>query len=278
MKALANWLVARPHNGVIALALCVALGMYPLLGSAVLVTLVLHQGPATAAVKAAIALALIVLIGWITQSANALIVALVVMIWAPVLALALAARQWRSITLAVQASVLVAVVALLFALGTGGAGSEMGEQLVITIARVAEEQGLRELSAALLEEDRGAVLASMYSVGMFALLMMMSGALFLGYTLVRAMSEDGLSPNYGRICDLNLGRVLAILTAISVGVGMLADINWLFAAGFVMSGAFLLQGLAIAIDIGDIRRVSLRPDQFGFPAFEPASVARDHGD
>ena len=47
----------------------------------------------------------------------------------------------------------------------------------------------------------------MYSVGMFALLMMMSGALFLGYTLVRAMSEDGLSPNYGRICDLNLGRV-----------------------------------------------------------------------
>jgi uncharacterized protein YybS (DUF2232 family) len=65
----------------------------------------------------------------------------------------------------------------------------------------------------------------------------------LGYTVWRTLPEKGAT--YGRFCDLNLGRVLALTMAASSVLAVLTGWEWLQNLAFVAFMMFWLQGLAI---------------------------------
>ena len=65
----------------------------------------------------------------------------------------------------------------------------------------------------------------------------------LGYAAWRTLPDKG--PVYGRFCDLNLGRVLALTMAVSSVLAVLTGSDWLQNLAFVAFMMFWLQGLAI---------------------------------
>jgi len=64
-----------------------------------------------------------------------------------------------------------------------------------------------------------------------------------GYTLYQAL--PGKTAAYGRFCDLNLGRVLAGVMAVTSVAAVVTGADWLQNLGFVAFSVFWLQGLAI---------------------------------
>jgi hypothetical protein len=73
---------------------------------------------------------------------------------------------------------------------------------------------------------------------------MVHSALFtLGYALFRRL--PGQDPKFGRFSELNLGKVIAIMMAISSLVAMLLNAIWLKNLAFLFYAVFWLQGLAI---------------------------------
>jgi hypothetical protein len=67
--------------------------------------------------------------------------------------------------------------------------------------------------------------------------------LLFGYALYR--HSPGETRNFGRFRDLNLGRVLASVMAVTSVVAFLTQQAWLQSVAFVMFAAFSLQGIAI---------------------------------
>jgi hypothetical protein len=112
VQAIAKWLVARPHYAVAGLAVTLLLPAPQLISGAILVLLVLAEGTRLAAVRmmvagAALAVASLVLGGALTS-----LLALMAATWVPAMLLARALVTVRSLTLTLQVSVIVAVVAL----------------------------------------------------------------------------------------------------------------------------------------------------------------------
>ena len=65
----------------------------------------------------------------------------------------------------------------------------------------------------------------------------------LGYSLFQLLPDmDGVN---GRFCDLNFGRVIAVLMAVTSVAAMLTGSAWLQNVGFVSFIIFWLQGLAV---------------------------------
>jgi hypothetical protein len=67
--------------------------------------------------------------------------------------------------------------------------------------------------------------------------------LALGYALYRKL--PGKSATFGRFCDLNFGRVLALTMAVTSVAAMIAGVEWLQNVAFVAFVIFWVQGLAI---------------------------------
>jgi hypothetical protein len=67
--------------------------------------------------------------------------------------------------------------------------------------------------------------------------------LALGYALYRAL--PGKSASFGRFCDLNFGRVLALTMAVASVAAVFAGAVWLQNVAFVAFVIFWVQGLAI---------------------------------
>ena len=67
--------------------------------------------------------------------------------------------------------------------------------------------------------------------------------LMLGYALYQSLPDNGA--HYGRFCDLNFGRVLALMVAGLVIAALATGVPWLQQIAAVSTAAFCLQGLAI---------------------------------
>ena len=113
MQALAKWLLARPHNAVLALALTLILPAPQLTSGAIMVLLVLAQGPRFAVIEASVAAALLVVMSLLLGGSLASVIGLTAGTWVPALLLAILLVTMRSLTLTLQVSVIVAVAALL---------------------------------------------------------------------------------------------------------------------------------------------------------------------
>lgn len=241
MRAVAKWLVARPLNGV----LVVAATSSPYLGflsAALLVVLVLHDGTRVAVLKAAAAAVLLAVIGVVVGTPPSVILAVAVVYWLPAVLLATLLTVTRSLTLTLQVSVLVAILGMLVFFGIVGDPVAFWETELGAAAEMWRNMGAVELADSLTNGQ--SMLAAQMTMFIVTLLWTIYAAtLVLGYKLFRQL--PGETDRFGRFRDLNFGRVLALIMALSSMVALVTHAAWLQNIAFVMFAVFWLQGLAI---------------------------------
>jgi hypothetical protein len=236
VQALAKWLLARPHNAVLALALTLILPAPQLTSGAVMVLLVLAQGSRFAVIEASVAAALLVVMSLLLGGSLASVIGLTAGTWVPALLLAISLVTMRSLTLTLQVSVIVAVAALLlFQVAVPDPAAFWQPYLDVMVA-VVRENGL-ELDTELLTAEVMTISA------VLVFWMLFTGALLLGYGLYRRLPVETV--NYGRFRDLNFGRVIAFTMALVSLLAFVIGVTWLQNVAFIVFVMFMMQGLAI---------------------------------
>lgn len=241
MQSVAVWLVARPQNAVIALALTIWLQYLSFTSAIVLVVLVLQKGLQRALLDVAIAAAIVVLVGAIARIPLAAVMAGALAIWLPAALFSALLVRTRSLTLVLQLSVLLAVAVL-----TGiflVTGNPVDYWLAYLTQVVEELQKSQQFALAQWVETQKQYADQMTMVAVFANWLVHSAAFVFGYKMYRSLPGKG--DEFGRFRDLNLGKVLAIATAIASVLGMLTGGLWLQHVAFIGFGAFWLQGFGI---------------------------------
>ena len=245
MKSIAAWLIRRPHNAILGLAATYILFL-PLAGifcGAVITLLVLQHGVRRAAAQALIAAAVLAMLALIAGGSAPQMALAALANWLPAFVMAALMRQWRSLTLTLQVSAIVAMAGLLgFYLALGDPAAFWSTWLVEQGAPLFREMGLLE-QAATLVENQAAVAQQMTVLFVFTIWSLYVFGLLLGNSLYQAV--PGQSTVFGRFCDLNFGRVLALIMAIASVVAFLSGAVWLRNLAFLMFVVFWIQGLAI---------------------------------
>jgi hypothetical protein len=242
MRPIASWLVARPRNAVLGLAATLLLPFAHVVSGTLMALLVLQQGASLAAMQGLVAAVILALISLLVSAPVTQVLANAAIIWVPIILLAALMRNSRSMTLALQVAALVAlVVTLAFYLVLGDPAAWWSEVLV-DVATTFREMGL-ERHADALSAQRDVVAGQMTTLVVLAAWTLYATVMLLGYAVWRSLPEKG--PAYGRFCDLNLGRVLALTMAVSSVLAVLTGSDWLQNLAFVAFMMFWLQGLAI---------------------------------
>ena len=170
------------------------------------------------------------------------VVRLAALTWIPAATLALLLRSRRSLTLTVQFSVIALLAAtLLFFLAQGEANA-FGQSLVVQVAEVLRESGYEQQAELLLARQD---VAAWQIIGLIVLLLWSSFTLALGAGTAMYKSINEAAPSVGDFRDLDLGRVLAGVTALLCAAALVVDSIWLRSFAFVAFFAFWIQGLAI---------------------------------
>jgi len=235
VQAIAKWLVARPHNAVLGLAVTLLFPAPQLISGAVMVLLVLANGARLAMIEASVAAAILAVASLILGGTLTSVVVLVAGTWVPVVLLAVLLVTMRSLTLAVQVSVIVAVtVMLLFQVAVPDQAAFWQPYLDL-METVIRQNGL-QLDTELLTAEVMTVSA------VLVFWMLYASALFIGYWLYRGLPRA--SVDFGRFRDLNFGRVIALTMAV-VSVLALVGVAWLSNVAFVVFVMFMMQGLAL---------------------------------
>ena len=245
MKSIAAWLVRRPQNAILGLAATYILFL-PLAGifcGAVVTLLVLQHGARRAATQVLITAAVLAALALVSGGSAPQMALAALANWVPAFVLAALMRQWRSLTLTLQVSAIVAMAGLLsFYLVLGDPAAFWSTWLVEQGAPLFREMGLQE-QAATLVENQAAVAQQMTVLFVFTIWSLYVFGLLLGYSLYQAV--PGQSTVFGRFCDLNFGRVLALIMAVASVIAFLSGAVWLRNLAFLMFVGFWFQGLAI---------------------------------
>jgi len=212
------------------------------LSSTVAAHLALAKGFNRAAIEGGAAVIALVVIALLSNASVSQTIATALMIWLPVMILAGLVRNWNSVTLAMQVSVILATAAVLTFFLMHGDPSIFWNQVVLDSMATFREIGAAE-SADWLGESSAAIVPQMSMIIVFIGWSMVTLTLFLGYGLFQSLPEK--TAVFGRFCDLNLGRVLAMFLAVASVVAVLGDWVWLQNIALMIFFAFWLQGLSI---------------------------------
>ena len=236
MQALASWLVARPQNAVLGLAVTLLLPAPQLTSGVIMVLLVLAQGVRLAVIEASIAGALLLAVTLAFGVSVESMVTLMAGTWLPVLLLTLLLINSRSLALTMQVSVIVAVVAMLGFYVVVADPVAFWQPYLTTMAQIARDNAL-ELNTELLNAEVMTVSATL------AFWMLYVTALLLGYGLfARLPGETG---RYGLFRNLSFGRVIASIMALVSLLALVVDVALVQNLAFVLFVVFWIQGLAI---------------------------------
>ena len=245
MQPIAAWLISRPQNAVLGLAATYVLFL-PLAGifsGAVMVLLVLHHGVRRAMMYALLAAAVLALMALLSGGSAPQMAFAALMSWLPAYVLAALLGNWRSLTLTLQVSVVAASVGLLgFYAVLGEPSVFWSSWLADEAAMLFREMGLHEQAAALVE-NQAAIAQQMTVLFVFTIWSLYAFGLLLGYALYSASLEQ--KSVFGRFCDLNFGRVLALIMAVASVAAVLSGAVWLRNFAFLVFVVFWIQGLAI---------------------------------
>jgi len=245
VQPIAAWLVGRPQNAVLGLAATYILFL-PLAGifsGAVIVLLVLHHGARRALTQALLAAAVLALMALLSGSSAAQMATAALLNWMPAYVLAALLGHWRSLTLTLQVAVIVALAALLgFYVVLGDPTVFWSTWLVDDAATLFREMGLHQQAATLIE-NQAAIAQQMTVLFVFTIWSLYAFGLLLGYALYQA--SLGQKSVFGRFCDLNFGRVLALIMAVASVAAALSGVIWLRNFAFLVFVIFWFQGLAI---------------------------------
>ncbi len=236
MQRLAAWLVARPQNAVMGLAVTLLLPAPQLTSGVIMVLLVLAQGVRQAVIEALVAGAALLTVSLIFGVSIASLVTLMAGTWVPVLLLALLLINSRSLTLTMQVSVIVAVVAMTGFYVVVTDPVAFWEPYLATMAEITRQSGL-EINQELLNAEVMTVSSTL------AFWMLYVIGLLFGYGLYKKLPVE--TGDYGRFRELNFGRVIAFTMALASLLAFVVDVSWLQNFAFVVFAMFWLQGLAI---------------------------------
>lgn len=242
MQSVAAWLVARPQNAVIGLAVALLLPFAQIFGGAVMLLVALQLGIRVAVLSGMVAAAVLSLIALLVGDSASHMLANAFGTWLPALLLAAVMFRWRSLTLTLQLSAIVAMLATLVFYIVVGDPTSFWTDVLSEVAAVFRQAGLDQQADLLLQEQvriapQMTMLVVVTSWSMIVLVVL------LGYALYQAL--PGNKGRFGRFCDLNFGRVLALVMALASVVAVLSGAAWLQSLAFVAFAMFWVQGLAI---------------------------------
>ena len=236
MQAIAAWLVARPQNAVLGLAVTLLLPAPQLTSGVIMVLLVLGQGTKLALIEACIAASVLLTVSLIFGVSISSIVTLMAGTWVPVLLLAMLLLGSRSLALTVQVSVIVAALTLLGFYVAVADPVAFWQPYMTMMAELVEQNNL-QLNLELLTAEVMTVSA------VLAFWMLYTVGLLLGYALYKNLPRE--TGEFGRFRNLNLGRVIAFTMAVSSILAFVVIAAWLQNLAFVLFVVFWVQGLAI---------------------------------
>ena len=241
MPSVAAWLLARPQNAVFALALTMLVPFLPIVSGAILVLLALHQELNKVLVTAAVAGLVLVAVILVSGSSPLLALMDVATFWLPILALSRIMRATQSLTLTLQLSVIV-VIAGICAFFAFSSDPVAFWQQVIASNPVLQSLQLPDWQKALEVSDKqfAGVMTTLFATGIWFSLV---SVVMLGYWLYQ--QQPGKPGEFGRFCDLNFGRVIALLLAITSIAGFALDVIWIESIAILIFAVFWLQGLAM---------------------------------
>lgn len=242
MRPLVSWLVAKPRNAVFGLAATLLLPFAQVVSGSLMSLLVFHQGPALAVVQGLVAAALLTVISLVVSVPVAEVLANALIVWAPVVVLAAMMRATRSLTLTLQLTALLALGATLAFYAVLGDPAAYWSDVLVEIAAAFREMGL-DRHADALTSQREVVAAQMTTLVVLTAWSLYVLVMLLGYAVWRM--SPGEKAGFGRFCDLNMGRVLALTMAVTSVLAVLTGSEWLQNLAFVAFMLFWLQGLAI---------------------------------
>lgn len=242
MRAIAEWVLARPWNAIALLAFTLALPGAPIVSGALMVFLTLALGLRQALLRALPAAAMVAALVVVLAQAPLPIVIEAIIVWLPVALLATVMRATRSLTLALQVSVIAAVILI------AGFFAVLNDPIGFWLARIDETatafrgMDLADL-AVILEERRDMLAEQLTMVFVFMRWIVAVMVLLLGYALYQQLPEQ--RGRYGRFSDLNFGRVLAVAMAAASLLTIVLDGIWIQNMAFIMFAVFSLQGVAL---------------------------------
>jgi hypothetical protein len=250
MQPIAAWLVARPLNGGIGLVLSLLLpmmtaatsGLSPVTGGLVMAHLVFALGLRPALVQGVASVAFLAALALVLGEPMSQIVASALVVWVPAYLMAALARRLRLITLTLQVSVILAVIAVLAVFVALGDPTEYWNSAVTELVTLFRDAGAIEY-ADWLVESRSVVVPQLTMLVVFAAWSLLIMVLLLGYGLYQCL--PGKTAVYGRFCDLNFGRVIAAIMAVASILAVFSGAVWLQNVSFLIFVTFWLQGLAI---------------------------------
>lgn len=245
MRPIAAWLVARPYNAIAALVASVLLPL-PIISGAIMAYLALQVGPSRSVSYGGVAVVVLAVWALLTKTSVPGLLAEAVTIWLLPLVLAVLLRQWRSITLVMQTMVIVAVIGILAFHAIVGDVDAFWVSLFSVQADILSQAGLQDW-ADLLNENKAALAPQATLLVAFSIWQGNVLTLLLAYAMARSM-QDEMQDNkgsFGRFSDLNFGRVLAIMLAISSVAAWFSEIVWLQNAAMLLFLSFWMQGLAV---------------------------------
>lgn len=242
MHSFAAWLLLRPWNAIALLAFTLAMPGAPILSGALLVFLVLASGPRQALLRALPAVALVAGLLLVLSRPALPMLFNAAIAWLPAALLAVVMRSTRSLTLAMQVSVLAAV-ALIAAFFVA-----VADPVDFWLARIEETiVAFRSMEladiAAVLEARREPLAEQLTMVFVFMRWIVAVLALLLGYALFQRLPEQ--RGRFGRFSDLNFGRVLAVGMAAASLLSLVINALWVENVAFILFAVFSLQGVAV---------------------------------
>jgi len=236
VHAIAKWLVARPHNAVLGLAVTLLLPAPQLTSGAIMALLVLAQGTRLAVIEAFVAAAILAVTSLILGGTLTSVIVLMAGTWVPVMLLALLLVTMRSLTLTLQVSVIVAVATMLLFQVAVPDPAAFWQPYLNVMEAVIRENGL-QLDTAMLTAEVMTISA------VLVFWMLYTAALLIGYWLYRGLPRETV--DFGRFRDLNFGRVIAFTLALVSLLAFVIDVAWLSNVAFIVFVMFMMQGLAI---------------------------------
>lgn len=238
MQGLAAWLLAKPQNAVLGLAVTLLIPWVPpqLTSGVILALLVVAKGPRVAVIEALAAAALMIVLSMVFGVSVASVVVLAAVAWVPVMLLAVLLVTTRSLTLTTQVSVILAVFGLLGFHAVVADPAAFWEPLLVAMAELARQSGL-ELNTELLNAELMTVSATL------AFWILPTAGMLLGYGLYKKL--PGETRSFGLFRDLSFGKVLAVALAVVSVLAFAIDSTVLQGTAAVLFVAFCVQGLAL---------------------------------
>ncbi len=236
-----QWLSARTVNGVFGLLALASLPLVGMFSSALLVMLVLKNGLRMGIIQAAITAGLLGIASLLSGKNPAVVAFSMAAIWTPGLILVTLLMATRSLALTLQISVIAmaVLIGLIFVIAPDP--TAFWESTLNAVAAAWREQGQEDMASVV---EQLLPFAEHMTLTIVLALWIVHSALFtLGYAMAGRL--PGSSAAYGRFAELSLGKVIAILMAVSSLVAMAVNAIWLKNLAFLFYAVFWLQGLAL---------------------------------